>query len=139
MRRIFPGWREVGRAMRWARQQDGVTFDRTTMRNVWHFDLPPSIHVDHRWRGGDGREVLVSHSSILKSVDVSVGDGRNGWDSTYNDDAAQVLRVLVALDLIPAELAEAPKVEAARSRCRHCGRTSHGFACAALLADGGAP
>lgn len=91
--------------MRWARKE-GFVRDRTVMRGSWHYDRPSSVHVDHRWRGFDGQDVQVSHSSYLTSVDVSASDGHNDWDSTYNDDAAQVLRVLVALGLIPAELAE---------------------------------
>jgi hypothetical protein len=114
--KTFPGWREAGRAMRWARNQDGVTFDRTTMRGTWHYDRLPSIHVDHRWRGSDGREVLISHSSILKSVDVSVSDGRNGWETTYNDDAAQILRLLAALGLIQVDRLNGPMV----ARLRKC-------------------
>jgi hypothetical protein len=102
--KTFTGWREAGRAMMWARRE-GKFRNLTSMQGTWRHDRPPSVHVEHRWREGDGREVMISHSSILASVDVSVSDGHNAWDSTYNDDAGQVLRVLAALGLIPAKLA----------------------------------
>jgi hypothetical protein len=102
--KTFTGWREAGRAMMWARHE-GNFRDRTSMQGSWRHDRPPSIHVEHRWREPGGREVMISHSSLVASVDVSVSDGLNSWDSTYNDDAGQVLRVLAALGLIPAKLA----------------------------------
>jgi hypothetical protein len=101
--KTFVGWREVGRAMRWARAER-LFRDRTSMDS----HMGPgktAVSVDHRWRDDYGREVMVSHNSMLVSVDVSIGIDGNEWETTYNDDTAQVLRVLAALYLIPAELA----------------------------------
>jgi hypothetical protein len=91
----FPGWRNVGRAMRWARQQDGVTVA---------VDDEGFRVVDIRWRRGRD-SVIVQHFPGLDMASVSVkADGSTFHQN--NADAVRTLRVLAALKLIPAGLAE---------------------------------
>jgi hypothetical protein len=87
--RTFTGWREVGRAMRWARQQGGVTVDPIKYR--WHDDFSRSLEI----------KIYNVHSVV-----VEVNPEDSTWSAVGAIDAATILRVLAALDLIPAELAE---------------------------------
>jgi hypothetical protein len=95
--KTFPGWRAVGRAMRWARQQDGVR------QEIEH----AAVARQHRWYGPgrDGSIVGVTWGGPLThDVDIYVAGG--GEHELVEPTAAQALRVLAAFDLIPAELAE---------------------------------
>lgn len=91
----FPGWRAVGRAMRWARQQDGIqgpaAFEWPFGREyVWGWYLDgQTVRVIVTWG--------IGFSVSLRGPRVVQLEGR---------DAVETLRVLAALDLIPAELAE---------------------------------
>lgn len=94
--KIFPGWRAVGAAMRWARQQDGVQ---------------RSIIVDYgrlrhaAWERNDADFVALSRfGAALPGVTVHLAGGLHlEADGLAPSEA---LRVLAVLDLIPAELAE---------------------------------
>jgi len=105
--RTFPGWRQVGRVMRWARQQDGVT--HTVEPDAWHgheWDRNSADIVRAGNRGGTGFGFIVD-----------LADGR--VVSTAGLNAAEALGVLAALDLIPAELAEVR--DERYGRCLTCG------------------
>lgn len=102
--RIFPGWREVGQAMRWARRQKGVTYTRTFFEGTMHAQRPKTMFTDNRWRRDDhSAEVMVSHAEGADGLDVRIDSGRSRCELT-DLDAATVLRLLVALDLTPAHL-----------------------------------
>ena len=97
--KIFQGWREVGRAMRWARQQDGVDVKRDRIETTGQLLFA--------WYAGNRTAVYVSFFPASDPADVAFEvPGAYISRSTF-DDAATALRVLAALDLIPAELAEA--------------------------------
>lgn len=110
--RTFPGWRQAAHLMRWARRQDGVTADTA------QYDLL----VDNRWRRADGIEVRVGHIRGEAATDLRVnGERLDLWlDQT---DTAGALRVLAALGLIPAELAEVH--DERDERCAWCHRFGH--------------
>lgn len=91
----FDGWRAVGRAMRWARQQDGVTV--THDGDAWFGHEWDRNSMDVVRLGGRGNRQGYG-------VMVSLADGRHVESAGL--DAATALRVLAALDLIPAELAD---------------------------------
>jgi hypothetical protein len=106
--RTFDGWRAVGRAMRWARQQPDVAFSRT------HRDRPVRL----RWDGDFNRSVLVKLYNA-RNITVELGTEDSPWNAVGEFDAPTLLRILAALDLIPAELAEpSPRY----GRCTRCGR-----------------
>lgn len=92
--RTFPGWRAVGRAMRDARQQEGVTV--THDPNAWH---------GHEWVRNSADTVSVHTGPHSCSLMVDLAGGRHL--EAGGMDAATVLRVLAALDLIPDHLANA--------------------------------
>jgi hypothetical protein len=103
--RIFPGWREVGAVMRWARQQPDIVCDRTLMPFPI-YDLPGNEIVDNRWRSGT-HHVTVTHHVHFTGGGMDLEVHAAGWRSQSEPTSAlTVLRVLAALDLIPAELAE---------------------------------
>lgn len=91
--KTFPGWREVGRAMQWARRQDGIqgpaTFDHPFgMRYVWGwFADGQTVHVVVTW--GIGFEVNLRGPRQM---------------SLQGRTAVETLRVLAALSLIRADL-----------------------------------
>src|SRR4051812_39596641 len=91
--KTFDGWRAVGRAMRWARRQDGVTVER-----VARADVRARIY-----RSPEDKIVWVS--SLPGSTWFRTYSGRVGSAECTPNAAAEGLRVLAALDLIPAELA----------------------------------
>lgn len=93
---IFPGWREVGRAMRWARKQDGVEVRLTPTRGV--------LARGRRYLRPGGTQVHVY--TIPGATWFKTFSGVVGSAHVTPEDAAQALRVLAALDLIPAELAK---------------------------------
>lgn len=92
----FPGWRAAGRAMQWARQQDGVTVERDR-DGAW---------VSRRWRSGDPADhvELGGAGSLAHSLTIDLADGR--YIESAHLPAVEVLRVLAALGLIPDELAQ---------------------------------
>ncbi|MFF0378791.1 hypothetical protein [Actinoplanes missouriensis] len=99
--RIFPGWREAGAAMRWARRQDGV------QHTVRQFPLP-----------GNPRGYTV-HSWLAEAADMSVTIGHDSTDADFtarNSDArrdeigmsaAETLDYLAQLGIVPLSVAEA--------------------------------
>ncbi|GAA2696355.1 hypothetical protein [Actinoplanes palleronii] len=93
----FTGWRSVGRAMRWARQQDRVQFERTRLDDAGQILFTwtageESVYVDFV-SGGDPAELT------FETVGASI-------NHAYFDDGGTVLRVLAVLGLVPTELAE---------------------------------
>lgn len=107
----FANWRNVGRAMRWARQQEGVIqgpakFDQPFGREyVWGWWADgQTVRVHITW--GIGYAVVLRGPRLLR-IDQGV-------------DPAGTLRVLAALDLIPAEIANA--ADERYGRCQVCGR-----------------
>lgn len=106
----FPGWRAVGHAMRWARQQDGVT--------VGHSRNEFNERVITWWRDTDMVTIEFDRDTYQLSI-----DGDDNWlTDGHFESAGAVLRVLAALDLIPAHLADAP-AEQRYDTCAVCGRT----------------
>lgn len=114
-------WRNVGRAMRWARQQEGVTGPRTVEENTRNWNL-----VELTWTHQDGRSVEISWTKGAPEVWVEVkrkprpGRPANIAGLVDVDNAATVLRVLAALDLIPDHLANGE--DERYGRCVKCGR-----------------
>ncbi|GGN40378.1 hypothetical protein FHR83_007051 [Actinoplanes campanulatus] len=119
--KTFPNWRAVGRAMRWARQQKSVTAPRFVLDNVrdstalelaWKLADGREVEV-WRWRSGNGGiDLTVKHKPVHGKPELYAGmDGIR--------DAAEVLRVLAALDLIPADIAYA--ADERYGRCVRCG------------------
>ena len=90
--KTFPGWREVGRAMRWSRQQDGVQRSTIAERGCL---------AEARWSDLDADLTVLPRGLMRVSV---VADG--AVVTLRRPSATRVLGVLAALDLIPAELAE---------------------------------
>ncbi|GIE30131.1 hypothetical protein Ait01nite_031760 [Actinoplanes italicus] len=120
--KTFPHWRAVGRAMLDARRREGVTAPRTVLDN-----RRGAPAVELTWEREDGLTVgLWRLRSGRSGPDLGVrypdrADGTNlfaGMDSI--DDAGQVLRVLAALELIPADIAYA--ADERYGRCVKCGR-----------------
>jgi hypothetical protein len=95
--RTFPGWREVGRAMRWARQQDGVTVER--LRD------DETGRISWLWHGRNGL-ITADYFPASDPAETTIETGDTYIDRARFEDGATALRVLAALDLIPAELAE---------------------------------
>lgn len=114
--RIFPGWRAVGRVMRWARQQDGVTHNRTVM-----LDSLDETTIDHLWSRDNGFSVWITWSPSRELIDIRAGGAVSECSLSDWDNAAQALRVLAALNLIPAHLAAAE--DERYGRCVKCDRT----------------
>ena len=109
--RIFSGWRAVGKAMLEARRRKvshaayagGLAH---TTENRWHLD-----------------NVVVSANRLTdhpEKVDVEIRTGDTHVTMWPAPDAATVLRVLAALDLIPAHLAAAE--DERYGRCVKCGK-----------------
>jgi hypothetical protein len=108
--KTFPHWRNVGRAMRWARRQEGLQgpeiFDRPFGRRyLWGwFSDGQTVSVNVTWGIGFAVKLRGPRSMEL--------DGRN---------AAETLRVLAALDLIPADIAYAADERYGRCEVPKCG------------------
>lgn len=92
---IFPGWREVGRAMRWARQQDEVQGPHVR-------DLPFGRRYAWGWRA-DGQVVTVT---LTWGISYSCSGRGPRTFRLDNLDPVEVLRVLAALGFISTEVAE---------------------------------
>ncbi|WIM97809.1 hypothetical protein ACTOB_001363 [Actinoplanes oblitus] len=112
--KIFPDWRAVGRAMRWARKQDDVR--RSAIRDdqtgrlveiAWDRAAYTDL-VAHTWTPDGGPHLYVN-----------LQDGRHVEAEEL--DALTTLRFLAHLDLIPVELAEPSK---RYGRCVECGRVA---------------
>lgn len=105
----FPGWRSVGRAMRLARRQDGVTVSRED-NGTW---------ITHTWRYGDRADhvELGGAGTLAYSLTVDLADGR--YLEASRLPAAEILRVLAALGLLPREIAEMR--DERYGRCEKCG------------------
>jgi hypothetical protein len=97
---IFPGWRQAGRAMRWARTQPGVEHERST-DDVYH-------HVLHTWFDGPTEiDIAAAGETSYGGQHVSsLGIGRHGFvnASIEGADAWQILGILAAVGLIPGWL-----------------------------------
>jgi hypothetical protein len=113
--KTFPHWRAVGRAMLDARRREGVTVDTTTVTGYYFAEV-----TENRWR------------SELATVEVRPGEGGTHLDihrinyAAVNfwpvRDAAEVLRVLAALDLTPADIAYAADERYGRCQVPGCKR-----------------
>lgn len=107
--KTFPHWRAVGRVMRWARQQDGVTVK------------PPTRGAGIRIRVyRDPMGAIVQTCTSPGSTWLKTYTGRVGSADVTPNTAAEGLRVLAALDLIPADIAYGP--DERYGRCLRCGR-----------------
>lgn len=120
--KTFPHWRNVGRAMLDARRREGATAPRVLRDNerdsmhiqlAWTFQDGRTVEL-WRWRSGDG--------GIDLAVKPAPGPGRPGMFAGLDrlGDAATALRVLAALDLIPADIAYA--ADERYGRCVKCDR-----------------
>lgn len=107
--KLVPNWRNVGRAMLDARRQDGVT---VTLKRYQH---GYGSYRMFTWNGPDRQRVTVG--SVLNSEHLTAIAGDRHCD--LDADAATVLRVLAALELIPADIAYA--ADERYGRCERCG------------------
>jgi hypothetical protein len=107
--RIFPGWRSVGRAMLEARRREGVTVERPKRVGM------VSIRT---YRGPADAVVQVKH--YHQAAWFKTFSGITGATSVDPNHAAEALRVLAALDLIPADIAYA--ADERYGKCTRCGR-----------------
>jgi hypothetical protein len=108
MTAIFPGWRAAARAMRWARQQPGITAD----------SLKFGALTDSRWRG-NGYDVRIGRSALQGVAQLRISaPSVDVWINAI--DTAEALRMLAALKLIPDEMAEVH--DERYGRCETCGR-----------------
>jgi hypothetical protein len=98
--KTFANWRNVGLAMLEARRREGVT-----------------VEPGGAWRRGDAR-VLVTDSR--RGLIIDLPEGR--YLDTGHLDAGQALRVLAALELIPADIAYAADERYGRCEVPGCGR-----------------
>jgi hypothetical protein len=123
--KTFSHWRAVGRAMLDARRREGVTAPRTAVDNGDH----ESTGLGLTWKRADGLTVELWWLRIGSNVDVAVKYPHEwtesrpygqfvGVDNASN--AATVLRVLAALELIRADIAYA--ADERYGRCVKCGR-----------------
>lgn len=118
--RIFPGWRAVGRAMLDARRREGVTVTRYP--DAWH---------GYEWDRNSADTVSVHTGQRGCSLMVDLAGGRHL--EAGGMDAATVLRVLAALELIDARIAYAP--DERYGRCEVCGRLAEWWAAEAGAED----
>ena len=114
--KTFPHWRAAGRVMLDARRR-GIK--RTRHREPLALD---HVATTLEWRRPDGHSVLVSLMSHCELFDVRAGGPVKDCYMSDWDDAGEVLRILAALDLIPAHLAEGP--DERYGRCATCGRVA---------------
>lgn len=118
--KLIPNWRNVGRAMLDARRREGITAPRTVLDNErrrvvildWRRD---GINVRIAWRRGEDMPLDIGVNFPERDNETAPFVG---MDST--DNATQALRVLAALDLIPAHIATA--ADERYGRCETCGR-----------------
>lgn len=98
--KTFPHWRQVGRAMRWARQQPGIGHETST-DDVFGF-------VVHTWFDGPTEIVLAAagETSYRGHHVSSLGIARYSYINMSLEGAepGQILGVLVAVGLIPGWL-----------------------------------
>jgi hypothetical protein len=102
--KAFTGWRAAGRAMRWARRQEGICITRdrvgTLPRNVWRL----------------GRhKVAVLHGATYGAGVNCRGGGPATTFDLYTADAVELLWLLSVLQLVPRE-----QVACSRE-CKSCG------------------
>lgn len=121
-------WRNLGRAMRWARQQEGVTAPRTALDN--RRDAPA---VELTWQREDGLTVSLwrlRSNRLLPDLSINFPDRPDGSGKVSGidgvDSATEALRVLAALELIPVEIAYA--ADERYGRCQACGRMARWWA-----------
>jgi hypothetical protein len=112
--KTFANWRSVGRAMLEARRRQGVVVDAKTVVGL-------AAVTDIRWRFLDRAVitmVIATHAVGYDRTDVEISR-RDAKLTFYGvSDAAEILRVLAALDLIPADLAEVRDERYARCVCK---------------------
>lgn len=110
--RTFAYWRAIGRAMRWARKQDDIVYDRLLL------DHHDGHIVEHRWKAVGGTLSVVHFLPGRDGVDVDFTRSTLQFQA-YNVEAAdEILRMLDALGLIPAELIDGP--DEIYGRCARC-------------------
>lgn len=108
--RAFPGWRAAGLAMVWARRQGAVVKRKA-------LELDPGNLTDHSWSLNHAA-LTVSGMSWREPTEVVIDAGAVHIEMD-SADVATVLRLLAALNLIPAELAEPSE---RYGRCVTCGQ-----------------
>lgn len=126
--KIFNHWRNVGRAMLDARRREGVTHTRTIM-----LDSLDEVSIDHLWSRTDGTSVWITWITSRELVDIRAGGAVSECALSDWDNAAQALRVLAALDLIPAHLAYGD--DERYGRCEVCGELAQWVASVGPFAD----
>lgn len=107
--KTFPGWRNVGRVMRWARQQLGTTVERSRDEHSGERVITWSRELDY---------IVIAFDGDTYQLGIDTED--NWLTDGHFESASAVLRVLAALDLIPAHLAEGD--DERYRRCETCGR-----------------
>ncbi len=105
--KLIPNWRNVGRAMLDARRREGVTVERP--KRV-------GMVLIRAYRGPQDAVVQVKH--YHQSAWFKTYSGVTGATSVDPNSAAEALRVLAALDLIPADIAYA--ADERYGRCVQC-------------------
>jgi hypothetical protein len=105
--KLFANWRNVGRAMLDARRREGVTVNTVSGHKTWQADV------------GTVEARPSSTSGLLVDVYKADYTATNFWPVR---DAAEVLRVLAALDLIPADIAYAADERYGRCEVPGCER-----------------
>jgi hypothetical protein len=108
--KTFAHWRVVGAAMRWARQQEGVERCVFTEDGIVEQTWMRDEQADEVTLGGLG--------TLAHSLTIDLADGRHL--EAVHLPAVDILRVLAALDLIPARLAYA--ADERYGKCQRCGR-----------------
>lgn len=107
--RTFPGWRAVGRAMLDARRREGVSVERPKRVGVV---------IIRTYRGPADAVVQVKH--YQQAAWFKTFSGITGSTNVYPNSAGEALRVLAALDLIPAHLADGPDERYGRCEVPGC-------------------
>jgi hypothetical protein len=116
--KTFANWRAVGRAMLEARRRGGVVADAKATVGL-------AVVIENRWRFLDRAVITMvtaTHAVGYDRTDVEIS--RRDVKMTFYavSDAAELLRVLAALGLIPAHIAYA--ADERYRRCEICGRVA---------------
>jgi hypothetical protein len=107
--KTFPHWRAMGRAMQWARQQNGVIVERSRDEGNGDRVITWARVADYITVAFDG-----------DTYQIGVDTDSNWLTDGHFESAGATLRVLAALDLIPAHLAYA--ADERYGRCEVCDR-----------------
>lgn len=102
--KTFPGWRQIGELMRWARTSGAtVTLHRDVPAHYFP-DGTYSVYVTHRWSFGSGPAfVRVGSYAGRTDPDLEVSDGRTRR-TLYPKSADEALKVIDDLGVFPPEM-----------------------------------